>query len=598
MTDDRRLRSDERPTKYILFTWLAISALLTVIAWPKISQGRFPGSDDSLRLVQVRDLLAGQGWYDLHQYRIAPPDGVLMHWSRLVDAPLYLSIRALEPLVGQALAEQITVIAIPLLILGLICLLIGRLAWRVFDVETAVFACLAFAMWPLALKQVQPMRIDHHAYQMLCVAIAAWALTWRSGLRGGAAAGVGMGIGAMVSLETLPMAAGFGLVLLIRWLRDPQMRWWLVGYMQGLALTLVILFALTRGLPDLAEHCDVISPAHIGFFLITALATGAIAAPRSLPRAAVLTLFAIAGLGGLIFFGLTAPNCLGSPFGDFDPLVHQFWYQNVLEGQPLWRQTLEDAIPAMAQALVALAASILIFTRQRDWLRHWWGEYSILMLVAIVAGALTFRSFAFVGVLGAVPLGWLTLQMLRRFRSAGSLLAKAGMAVLIYFVLLPSAPFVVMQKLGPSENAASEPLTTLQSSCDIYNNIPLLDRLPPARIVAPFDVGSSVLHLTRHSVVATSHHRAQKPMRDVILTFTSPPEQSRKIINEYGAQYVVVCMDLYEPANFIAIGGDQSLMARLEADDAPGWLERVEIGGPEALRVWKVRPGGIPSPGR
>lgn len=598
MSEDRRLRSDERPTRFILLAWLAVSALMILIAWPKIAQGRFPGSDDSLRLVQVRDLLAGQGWYDLHQYRIAPPDGVLMHWSRLVDAPLFASIRLLEPLVGQALAEQITVIAIPLLILGLICLLIGRLAWRVFDVEAAIFACLAFAMWPLALKQVQPMRIDHHAYQMLCVAVAAWALTWRSGLRGGAVAGLGMGVGAMISLETLPMVAGFGLVLLLRWLRDPQLRWWLVSYMQGFALTLVILFALTRGLPDLAEHCDVISPAHIGFFLITALGTGTIAAQRNLPRITLLTLLAITGLAGLLFFGMSAPVCLGSPFGDFDPLVRQYWYQNVLEGQPLWRQSMDDAFPAMAQALIALGASILIFTRQRDWLRHWWGEYSILLLVAIGAGVITFRSFSFAGVLGAVPLGWLTIQMLRRFRSAGGLWQKGGTAVLIYLVLLPSAPFMLVQKFGPGEKATSEPLTTLQSSCDIYKNMPLLDRLPPARIVAPFDVGSSVLQLTHHSVVATSHHRAQQAMRDVILIFTSPPAQSRKIIHDYGAKYVVACMDLYEPANFIAIGGDQSLMARLEANDPPQWLEQVDIGGPDTLRVWKVRPGGIPSPAR
>ena len=47
------------------------------------------GDNDSLlRLVEVRDLLAGQGWFDLHQYRMGPPGGFVMHWSRLVDVPI------------------------------------------------------------------------------------------------------------------------------------------------------------------------------------------------------------------------------------------------------------------------------------------------------------------------------------------------------------------------------------------------------------------------------------------------------------------------------------------------------------------------------
>lgn len=596
---DRRLRSDEKPNRAIVLAWLAVCALGTLVAWPGLAQGRFPSPDDSLRLVQVRDLLAGQAWYDLHQYRITPPDGVLMHWSRLVDAPLFAMIRLLEQFVGQAMAEQITIFVIPLLIFGLICLAIGRLAWRLFDVETAVFACLALGLWPLALRQVQPMRIDHHSYQMLSIAIAAWAISWRSAMRGGAAAGVALGIGAMVSLETLPMVAGFGLILLLRWLSDRQLRWWLVGYMQGLAMTLVIVFVATRGLPDLTEHCDVISPAHIGFFAITALATGAIATLPNLPRAVLLGLFALAGSGGLAFFAMSAPQCLGSPMGNLDPLVRQYWYENVLESQPVWRHSLDEAIPALVQAFIALAAALVIFARQRGWSRQWWSEYCLLLLIAIVAAVITYRSFAFVGVLGAIPMGWLACRLLNRFRAVESPWKKIGTAALFYLVLLPNTPFLLIQKFGASEMTKPHLSSTNQSSCDVYSGIPLLNRLPPSRLFAPFDIGPAVLRLTHHSVMATSHHRAQQAMRDVILGFTLPPDQSRAIIDLYEADYVVVCMDLFEPANFIGIGGQDSLMARLEAGDPPDWLEPVAIGGPEALRVWKVRhrlQGGIPAP--
>jgi hypothetical protein len=36
-------------------------------------------TDSALRLVQVRDLLAGQGWFDTTQHRMNTPDGLSMH---------------------------------------------------------------------------------------------------------------------------------------------------------------------------------------------------------------------------------------------------------------------------------------------------------------------------------------------------------------------------------------------------------------------------------------------------------------------------------------------------------------------------------------
>jgi hypothetical protein len=45
-------------------------------------------NDDVLRLVQVRDLLSGKGWFDLTQMRLGLEGGTPMHWSRLIDLPI------------------------------------------------------------------------------------------------------------------------------------------------------------------------------------------------------------------------------------------------------------------------------------------------------------------------------------------------------------------------------------------------------------------------------------------------------------------------------------------------------------------------------
>ncbi|MFZ1681604.1 MAG: GtrA family protein, partial [Rhizobiaceae bacterium] len=74
-------------------------------------------NDSMLRLVEVRDLLGGQGWYDLVQHRMGPAGGFEMHWSRLVDAPVAALI-----LIGRALglppelAETAAAVLFPLLL--------------------------------------------------------------------------------------------------------------------------------------------------------------------------------------------------------------------------------------------------------------------------------------------------------------------------------------------------------------------------------------------------------------------------------------------------------------------------------------------------
>src|SRR5687767_2656618 len=67
--------------------------------------------DNYMRLVQVRDLLAGQGWFDLVQHRVNPPEGLHTHWSRLADLPYAIPILLLRPLLGAELAERVTLVA-------------------------------------------------------------------------------------------------------------------------------------------------------------------------------------------------------------------------------------------------------------------------------------------------------------------------------------------------------------------------------------------------------------------------------------------------------------------------------------------------------
>ena len=81
---------------------LAVITSLTIVSLLSGSFGRIGGDgDDVMRLVQVRELLEGKGWFDLGQPRLGPEGGTLMHWSRLVDLPIAALAIGLEPLVGR-----------------------------------------------------------------------------------------------------------------------------------------------------------------------------------------------------------------------------------------------------------------------------------------------------------------------------------------------------------------------------------------------------------------------------------------------------------------------------------------------------------------
>ncbi|OYW62342.1 MAG: hypothetical protein B7Z31_01275, partial [Rhodobacterales bacterium 12-65-15] len=71
--------------------WIVLVAVLVLLInvarrAPEISELLAGGGgDDLMRLQQVRDWLGGQSWFDTTQYRILPPEGVSIHWSRYVD---------------------------------------------------------------------------------------------------------------------------------------------------------------------------------------------------------------------------------------------------------------------------------------------------------------------------------------------------------------------------------------------------------------------------------------------------------------------------------------------------------------------------------
>ena len=575
----------------VALAWVVIALLLLLTNGGAMFGRRFPDPDDILRLVQVRDLLAGQNWFDVTQHRVDPlRGGVSMHWSRLVDLPLAFVILVFQPFVGQPMAETVALVAVPLLTLGCALLLVGRIAWRLFGAEVAGLACLAMALSVPVIGQMRPMRIDHHGWQIVLALIAVNGMMARSPRLGGWIAGLAMAAWLAISIEGLPLAALISAILALRWLRGGEStgesRAWLVNLMHGLSAGSIGLFLATRGASDLVNHCDAISPVHLAMFAWGALVVTVLKAGR--PAGWTVIGFALAAGGALAMLIYAAPRCASGAFVELDPVVRRFWYDNVAEGLPIWHQPLAEMLQVAVPPIFAILASIKLAAGSRDWLRRWWIDYTILLCGAFAIALLVARAGAVVGALSAVPLGWQISQWLRSARTQRRISRKVAAMAGLAAALLPATPITFYTLIAPAH--AGIPLARgsgAVSSCRLDRAAPLVAKLPRGDLLVPLDIGPSLLLDTPHTVVATGHHRGSRAMREVIDAFTGDAVAARALVARRGIDYVALCPDLNEPAMYYRTAPN-GFAAQLRDGHAPPWLVPVPMPRGVDFKLWRV----------
>jgi hypothetical protein len=101
--------------------WLMFAgacAYLLYYKWGQVHWLALSDTDDNMRFAEVRAWLAGKGWYDLRQHKIDPPNGISIHWSRIVDLPIAGLILLLQPFLGGELAARWACAIAPLLAMG------------------------------------------------------------------------------------------------------------------------------------------------------------------------------------------------------------------------------------------------------------------------------------------------------------------------------------------------------------------------------------------------------------------------------------------------------------------------------------------------
>nr|MBA3512724.1 AcrB/AcrD/AcrF family protein [Sphingomonas sp.] len=365
LDDNRAVRLLERHWKWVTFAaWLILCAWFVYNRWAQIHAFALVDTDDNMRISQVRALLAGQDWFDLRQYRLNPPAGADMHWSRLVDLPLAGLILLLRPLVGGVDAERIAVAVAPLVPYLLLLFGLALTARRL--VHPAAYALCFVALFSAgsANGMFMPTRIDHHGWQLALLSLAVAGLADPRRARGGATLGIASALSLAIGLELLIYLALAAAATVLFWVDDRDEKRRLAAYAATLAGGTALAFLAFASNANRSAVCDALSPVWLSNALLGGALLFAIAALSPGDWKRRLALAAAAGVVVALFHALMWPHCLSRLEG-VSPEVQQLWLNNVREARPLYRHGWHTATMIAALPVTGLIGWALLALRNR-----------------------------------------------------------------------------------------------------------------------------------------------------------------------------------------------------------------------------------------
>ena len=612
MTSPTPIRANDRaPMLFAALLGMAIAVLAIAIQWPTLSDIVAFDPDDSMRMVQVRDLLNGQSWWDLMQHRVNPVEGgVLMHWSRIVDAPIALLISVLTPIFGRATAEIVTTTTVPLL-LFIALLLLGAKCFRIYAPRALVFVGLVLLATDIAIVvQFRAQHVDHHNWQILMAMGMFYAAllpaSWRAGVLGGLFAGTYLAI----SLEGLPLVAVFAAIAAITWLRnnaiDDARR--LNGFLISLATSSILLQILTRGPSSIfGQWCDSLSAPYLASFAGAAIAVMVTLQVSQRFQLSVLVRTLLLGVSGLIAMALMVaitPACAKGPFVTLDPIVQKYWYAQIAEGMPLWKTSFSYAWLMTAPSVLGIIGSAWALRKSTDTeQRRIWAITTAMILGAFPVQLMVLRFGATAHIFALPGIAWLMIQTWAFARARRSALARVAISFLSIFL----APFF-LESLPPTAIVAAFPAieppgtdsvkVDHMTQCTDAADVAALNRLPQQTLLTPLDMAAGILFRTPHMVVATGHHRNAQAMSKTISAFLDTPAQSETLVRSLGGSMIILCPNAPDAANY-ALRPGNTLIRALLTGQPPAWLQPVDLGPGVTLKAWRVMPAtGTPSQSR
>lgn len=587
--------------------WLVAVAATTALALFSKGTGRafeFIDSDDALRFVHVRELLAGAPWFEVTTKALGGSEGLVSHWSRLIDGPMALLLGGLQMFLTGSQAREAVVTIWPVAMLAAVLWAIARTTDEVAGKRASLLALAFGATSLLTYYQFAPGRIDHHNVMIATTVAAAliiWA--WPPDARGWRWSGVLCAIALSIGYEALApvfliagLAAGWGLL-------DRAMSRHAASFVVGLVATLALVFVATVA-PSrwLTIACDALS---LNLVVLAVSAGAAFVAVMhndgwSWPRR--IAVLAAGSAVGIAAFGALEPACLAGPMGQVPAELGPVWMDQVDEAKSLLREMLRGELggttgPVLifAVGLAVTVAALASSARPAD-------RFLLAAAAGFVLLALWQMKYLAYASLILVPGIAIFVSRLPAFGNVGAPIVMAIAALLLNQFMLFTLALTLRTAVAPaassppSDAAAAAAAGSPQLACTRQSDLSALAEVPAGLVVTHNDIGAHLAVATPHRALAGPYHRIPAAIlaNHRILSAAEPREAARALAAAH-VDYILTCRPM-DAAQIARPGWDRSLLASLAAGDAPDFLVPVPLQNAPLYRMWRVDRDRLPAP--
>jgi hypothetical protein len=575
----------------VIIAWLIFTlGTILINGLPLFNNDWVPDNDDLMRLVQVRDLLAGQGWFDMMQHRLDPPAGGFMHWSRIADIGIAAPMLMLRQILPGQMADALALMLYPAFILLAFLLVITKILRQLSGDHILVPALIVVLTCWSVMQQMTLGRIDHHGLQILLTFIALAQLLKAETLWSGFVAGVSMALSLGIGLETLAYVAVLQLAVLALW------SWQLAHkiFVRGVGLGMVagcalVVFGTINPALWFAPVNDAFGRSHAALLLLGGVAWIIVSWLPWMEWRQRLMAGSTAGLAATAVIVMACPEITQAPYATLDPYLKLWMLDYITEAAPFWKFAATSTMQATLYGLFLLSglgsALYLTIIAATPAARSRWMVVTSLLAVASLIAMLQVRGFNFAHALALLPCTAMITHVRSLYPQRLSFILSSWVCLTTpgLFMICFSADYALKHL---SSGSAVEHVA-LVDDCEKHQTLLALQGLPEAVILAPLNMGAPILAYTHHSVLAAPYHRVQRGMKDTIMAYRAPADQARSIVVRRQIDYVLYCKAMSETKVFQR-GTPNSLMADLDHGKVPAWLQRVPLPTGNPLQLYRV----------
>jgi hypothetical protein len=186
---------------------------------------------------------------------------------------------------------------------------------------------------------------------------------------------------------------------------------------------------------------------------------------------------------------------------------------------------------------------------------------------------------------GEIALVWLLAP--RAFASNNSLVRVLGTTFVVLAGLGAAVPLVldyIPEKKSTNREGA---IASANNNCPTLWAMRPVARQPAGTVFTFGDLAPRVITVTHHRSNIGPYHRNGEQILDMMHAFRGSEAQAHEILTKYHSDYLLICPMMSQSTVFLA-EAPKGFYAHLMKDQVPAWLQPIDLGKRNPMKMWKV----------